>query len=738
MHQEYNGLPESLTYTLQELAKQTYLNSTPIRVCLSGAFSVGKSSLLNMLLEQRLLPVALEECTTLPTFLEYGTEEGYSLTAQGQTRPISQEQLSEYILKAPHGAQFATATLTQPWLKNIEIVDLPGLGSISQDNKDYSRLQMEQADIIIYLLAPRGPSQEDLDSLAMLHIYGKTVLVGVGRWDEVETSASQGEVMPDLKKWQANILYKTGISSDLVPMSKYGEGRERILHFLQTSSFELLDIRKQRFIALATPVLQSALHDNAQALQAVQAHTEDVVRARHLALQEESNALLLAKEKLFQEKDNEQECTLHAFSEKIQTVQSSFKSSLEQEKKTLTGADNFEAFLLKGEQLLRQSLDNLAQYASYLSEKYGKTFTSPELEQLHLQVPVMEPVAVTDFIDTGRVDFARQRLQELCEHLKTSSHADSIEMQEKIALLSQDIFQLQSQYSALTTQPLPRIEVKTENSATGAIVGRTLGEIADFALIFFAPTLLANKGVTVAGKAAAVASKTSKVAAAARGALKLHNAAKTGNLTTHLPGIADKLQVFDMITLGYWGEQLGRAFDGGAQSQWIVDPEVKQVQQERLRLVEADITTRRQELYSLENAVSASRVQSKQYQEEKLRLEQELAQMENEAKRERQRLENEYVAQQLSNLTYVAEKALSHWQGNLNAQSKSMLELLASSMKQWWDLHIDDALAQRSQAVAKLNALLDAAPQEKRAQEEKIAAEHNAITEVLRQIVYTK
>ena len=67
-----NGLPQNWHEAVDELAESTLQSDRYLRLILVGAFSVGKSSLLNMLMGERLLHTALEEATALPTFIEYG------------------------------------------------------------------------------------------------------------------------------------------------------------------------------------------------------------------------------------------------------------------------------------------------------------------------------------------------------------------------------------------------------------------------------------------------------------------------------------------------------------------------------------------------------------------------------------------------------------------------------------------------------------------------------------------
>ena len=89
-------LPSAWHAPVEALAAATLQDNAPLRVTLVGSFSVGKSSLLNMLLQEPLLPSALEETTALPTFIEYGSQRAMSLIGQdGSLLPLDEERFAQ-------------------------------------------------------------------------------------------------------------------------------------------------------------------------------------------------------------------------------------------------------------------------------------------------------------------------------------------------------------------------------------------------------------------------------------------------------------------------------------------------------------------------------------------------------------------------------------------------------------------------------------------------------------------
>lgn len=162
-------LPVAWHEAVEALADATLQDSAPLRITLVGSFSVGKSSLLNMLLEEPLLPSAMEETTALPTFIEYGSQRKMSLVGQdGSILPLDEERFAQATTQAPEGAACTVINLPLPWLQGVSIIDLPGLGSTSATHREYTLAQIRQTDAVLYLLSPSGPSSSDIATLQLI------------------------------------------------------------------------------------------------------------------------------------------------------------------------------------------------------------------------------------------------------------------------------------------------------------------------------------------------------------------------------------------------------------------------------------------------------------------------------------------------------------------------------------------------------------------------------------------
>ena len=285
-------LPATWHEPVTALADATLQASNPLRLILVGTFSVGKSSLLNMLLQESLLQSAMEETTALPTFIEYGEERAMQLVGlDGSTLPLDETGFAQATTRAPEGAACAVLAMPQPWLKGVLIVDLPGLGSVSSTHRDYTLAQIQQADAVLYLIGPTGPSQTDLSMLKQIHDAGKRVKVMITHWDKVEAAVARGERMPSLEQWSTQIETATGLRARLASCHKAGLGRNEVIDFVQRCSNDLDAIRLRRFSAELRPILLNALGHNADSQRSCEVESEQANRELH-------QELMLRKQKL--------------------------------------------------------------------------------------------------------------------------------------------------------------------------------------------------------------------------------------------------------------------------------------------------------------------------------------------------------------------------------------------------------------------------------------------------------
>jgi ribosome biogenesis GTPase A len=167
MGPEFSGFP----HRLDELSRQAAEGR--FRLAVLGQFKRGKSSLLNALLGEKLLPTGVLPLTALPTILRYGADRllrvslinGRSQERRGDPHAIA-ELLKRYVSEPENPANRLGVTRVEvehpaPCLaKGVEILDTPGIGSTILHNTRMARDVVLGCDAALFILSPDPPITE--------------------------------------------------------------------------------------------------------------------------------------------------------------------------------------------------------------------------------------------------------------------------------------------------------------------------------------------------------------------------------------------------------------------------------------------------------------------------------------------------------------------------------------------------------------------------------------------------
>lgn len=161
-------LAESLPSALRPaLALRDKLQAGHFDVLTVGQFKRGKTSLINALLGESLLPAAAVPLTSVVTILAYG--ETHRITVHpldGGRFDIPPEALADYVTEPgnPGNAKGVREVLIQtpsPLLRNgVRIVDTPGVGSVFRHNTDTAYARLPQCDAALFVLSADQPASE--------------------------------------------------------------------------------------------------------------------------------------------------------------------------------------------------------------------------------------------------------------------------------------------------------------------------------------------------------------------------------------------------------------------------------------------------------------------------------------------------------------------------------------------------------------------------------------------------
>ena len=716
-------LPDGLQGDAQDRLAQRVQQTDKLSVSLVGAFSVGKSSLLNMLLGDEWLHTAQEEATALPTVIEYASQPNLYLVQQdGQQQPLDRDRFTEVTTHAPIGAQYAALQLPQPWLEQLSIIDLPGLGSTSAQHYQYTLMQIQQSDAILYLLAPRGPSASDLQMLTLIRQYGKAVCLIVARWDEVEQAIARGEKTPNLSEWQQQIAQATGINQPLITAHRSGLGRESVQQFLQQSRQQLSAIRLQRFVAEIQPELQNALQLNQQAQQTCEAQSEAQIQQSHEQLLQMKTALIEAKAAAYSNQQTEQQQLEQQATRQVEQQHSTLQGELQS-----LAVSDWPVFLQQGEQRLAAKLAGLSQQLQQHSVQYG-TLQLPEqtIRSLNLRLPELDPVDSSDFLEHAQLEQLKQRLTQKISEASSlpESDVDVTQLNQHIQRTEDVLQQLIQDRHAILSTPIPQIEQVIEDRS-GEETGRRIGDMLDTLLIFI-PAKTVTTVVSKIGRLAKVATTAQKVVSTTQ---------KVANVSRALGPVGNMLS---MLSIAELGAKIGSMFDSPPEVTYHDDPVLKAQLHQQAQQVHQQVQQLRDDIRQKEDLMNQHQMTGfalQQSQREIQQLQQHAEQLQQELQQRQQQATQAQQQQQRDTLDRYRVRAIEQWLSQFDSQSRSMLHLLQQLAKQHWQLSIEQLFAARLAETEQLQAQLRALPEQKQAQLIVLQRDAQAIGQVLQQLV---
>ncbi len=274
-----------------------------IDVAILGQFKAGKSSFLNSLIGQNVLPVGILPVTTVITRLRYGrTPKGIVTQFDGSTFGIAVEDVGEFVSEEKNPANEKNVEIVDIELPSLEryqglrLVDTPGLGSVFKYNTDTSEDWLPRVGAaIVAVSADRPLSDNDLGLLRDLARYTPKVVLLLTKADLLSheqqeevirflNNTLRREIHPDLPV----CTYSTRVGADLL--------KSRIETFLlgltKNRGFEFDSILRHKVVFLVNNFL-SYLE---VAFKASQKADEDRENLKHLILTEKLNYDLIRSE----------------------------------------------------------------------------------------------------------------------------------------------------------------------------------------------------------------------------------------------------------------------------------------------------------------------------------------------------------------------------------------------------------------------------------------------------------
>lgn len=169
------------------------LENREITVSVIGQFKRGKSTLVNAILEDKILPVGIVPVTAVVTTIEYGEKAATVHFDNGIIKEIGFDEMSSFINEQENcdnhlGVSKVAIYCPSPFLKKgLTFVDTPGVGSVHQKNSDAAYSYVKESDAVIFMLSVDSPiNQIEIDFLKNAKEYAAKFYFAINKIDSID------------------------------------------------------------------------------------------------------------------------------------------------------------------------------------------------------------------------------------------------------------------------------------------------------------------------------------------------------------------------------------------------------------------------------------------------------------------------------------------------------------------------------------------------------------------------
>jgi hypothetical protein len=192
-----------------------------------GEFKRGKSSLINALLGEGLLPTGVTPLTSVGVTIRHGAE--FQATVHfldGTDRVVRREQIAEYVTETHNpgnrlGVRDVAIQWQAPLLRNgLQLLDTPGIGSIHGHNTETAYTILPRCDAALFVLSADQPlGRAELDFLGEVRRYAQRIFFVLNKIDYLESDAELHECVEFTR---GALTAALGVPVRLFPISARG------------------------------------------------------------------------------------------------------------------------------------------------------------------------------------------------------------------------------------------------------------------------------------------------------------------------------------------------------------------------------------------------------------------------------------------------------------------------------------------------------------------------------------
>ncbi|CAA6824144.1 MAG: Dynamin [uncultured Sulfurovum sp.] len=257
-HLELNELYISydMAERLDNLSKRAH---EPMKLAVSGLFSSGKSTFLNAMLSDDILPSGDLPITSKITYLRYGKEPQLKLTySDGREELAGIDNIANYVnqqsVEMIQSIDHVTLYYPKDILKNIVFVDTPGFNSPNKMDDETTEDILKNVDGIIWLtMISNAGKKSEIDVLEKyFKEYNQKSICIVNHKDEIDDDDEVAEFIEELKEDNNFTRY----FAEVIPISAL-----QALESRQKNQDELMDKLVREFSGSLEDKLLSHIKD---------------------------------------------------------------------------------------------------------------------------------------------------------------------------------------------------------------------------------------------------------------------------------------------------------------------------------------------------------------------------------------------------------------------------------------------------------------------------------------------
>jgi GTPase SAR1 family protein len=172
------------------------LAGATFNLVVAGQFKRGKSTLINALLGEPVLPVGVVPLTSVVTAIQYGASPLATVElGQGEVRELPISALEHYVTERGNPRNIKQVGRVQvrypcAWLSNgVQLIDTPGIDSVYEHNTDVTHDFIPQADAVIFVASVEQPlSRAELDFLQGIRRYAGKIFCVLNKIDQLSAA----------------------------------------------------------------------------------------------------------------------------------------------------------------------------------------------------------------------------------------------------------------------------------------------------------------------------------------------------------------------------------------------------------------------------------------------------------------------------------------------------------------------------------------------------------------------